>query len=470
VFANQMIGSYGCCFNAPNNQFNAPQGLAFDSNGALYVADANNNRIQVYQPVATHPFGPPVPYTAVAPFRICDTRPPVGGIIANQCDSGPAPIGPLTQGAARPLVVGGGSTGVPTSGVTAVVVNVTAINPSAGTVLTLYPDLQSQPKTSNLNPGPGTVLANLVEVAVGSDGKIDIVNGVGTINVAIDIEGYVSSTLSGTTGLYNATTPTRVCDTRTGHGIGANQCTAKPVTPSTPLTFNVSAPGSPVPASGVSAVVFNLTAIAPTANTVLTAAAGGSSQPTASNVNLVAGAVVPNRVVVPVPAHCVAPNCTVTIWNGVGSANVAVDINGWFTNDQGIQTTGALFSGVAPSRICDTRQGNPNDVGCAKAPIAAGGILNIQVAGVGGVPAMSSTPPPVAVVANVTAVQATSGTYVTVYPGDATSPPTTSDLNVAAGRTTTNLVVVALGADGTINLFNAAGNVELIVDVLGYYS
>jgi tripartite motif-containing protein 71 len=52
VFNNQMIGTYGCCYSAPNTEFNAPQGLAFDGAGDLYVADANNNRIQVYKPAA----------------------------------------------------------------------------------------------------------------------------------------------------------------------------------------------------------------------------------------------------------------------------------------------------------------------------------------------------------------------------------------------------------------------------------
>jgi len=52
AFNNQMIGTYGCCYSAPNTEFNAPQGLAFDSSGDLYIADANNNRIQVYKPAA----------------------------------------------------------------------------------------------------------------------------------------------------------------------------------------------------------------------------------------------------------------------------------------------------------------------------------------------------------------------------------------------------------------------------------
>jgi hypothetical protein len=178
---------------------------------------------------------------------------------------------------------------------------------------------------------------------------------------------------------------------------------------------------------------------------------------------------VPNRVIVPVPPGCSAPNCTVTIANGVGSVNVAVDIDGWYTDSTGTQP-GALFSGVAPSRLCDTRMGNPNDPGCAKAPVGAGGVLNIQLAGKAGIPSMSSATPPVAVVINITAVQATMNTYVNAYSSDALGPPRVSDLNVRVGQADTNLVVVQLGSDGTINVYNAAGGVEVIVDVFGYYS
>jgi hypothetical protein len=150
--------------------------------------------------------------------------------------------------------------------------------------------------------------------------------------------------------------------------------------------------------------------------------------------------------------------------------NVAVDIDGWYTDSTG--TTGTLFSAVAPSRLCDTRIGNPNDPGCDKAPVSAGlaGVLNIQIAGKAGIPAMTSSNPPVAVVVNVTAVQATAGTFVNVYSSDASGPPGVSDLNVQVGQAVTNLVVVQVGSDGTINLYNDVGNVELVVDVFGYYS
>ena len=52
------------------------------------------------------------------------------------------------------------------------------------------------------------------------------------------------------------------------------------------LTFNVNS----IAASGVTAVVFNLTAIGPSTGTVLTAYPGGTSRPTVSNINANAGA------------------------------------------------------------------------------------------------------------------------------------------------------------------------------------
>ena len=38
------------------------------------------------------------------------------------------------------------------------------------------------------------------------------------------------------------------------------------------------------------------------------------------------------------------------------------------------------------------------------------------------------------------------------------------------GRNIPNLVVVGIGADGKVRLFNQAGTVHLIADVMGYYS
>jgi hypothetical protein len=420
-------------------------------------------------PTATHSqpdfytYGGPAPYTPVNPFRICDTRPAGGGIPVNQCNSGASPIGAITQGQTRAITVGVTSSGVPTTGVSAVVVNVTAINPSQGTFLSLFPGGGTKPATSNLNPAPGTVIANLVEVGVGG-GKIDIFNALGTVNVAIDVEGYVSAS---SLGLYQPSSPVRVCDTRVGAGIATNQCSGHTIHAGTPLTFDVDA-GSSVPTSGVTAVVFNLTAIAPSNQTFVKAYAAGTTAPNASNVNLNAGAIVPNRVVVPVT--CSAGHCAVTIANSVGTVNVAVDIDGWFQAAGG--PTDAAFSGLIPARLCDTRKANAAYApGCSTGMVGAHGVLNLTITGVGGLPGLGLSNSPVAVVLNVTAVNATSASFVTVYPGPSSNPvPNASDLNIPSPFAVTNLVVVKVGADGSINLFNQLGSVNLIVDVLGYYS
>jgi hypothetical protein len=47
--------------------------------------------------------------------------------------------------------------------------------------------------------------------------------------------------------------------------------------------------------------------------------------------------------------------------------------------------------------------------------------------------------------------------------------PIASDLNYITGQTVPNLVVVKLGAGGAIDLYNAFGTTDVIVDVVGWY-
>jgi hypothetical protein len=71
-------------------------------------------------------------------------------------------------------------------------------------------------------------------------------------------------------------------------------------------------------------------------------------------------------------------------------------------------------------------------------------------------------------VLNVTAVSPTAQTHLTVFPGG--SVPTVSDLNPAAGEVEANLVVATLSSSGTVNIYNYAGSVNVVVDVEGWYS
>ncbi|TME47497.1 MAG: hypothetical protein E6I56_03915, partial [Chloroflexi bacterium] len=108
------------------------------------------------------------------------------------------------------------------------------------------------------------------------------------------------------------------------------------------------------------------------------------------------------------------------------------------------------YQPVAPYRILDTRFG-PG----LRQKLQQGETRTIAIAGQPGspVPAINSATPPTAVVMNVTVTNPTATSYLTVFPTGVTMP-TASNLNFNAGQTVPNLVEVALGPDGNVNVFN----------------
>jgi hypothetical protein len=122
--------------------------------------------------------------------------------------------------------------------------------------------------------------------------------------------------------------------------------------------------------------------------------------------------------------------------------------------------TGARYNPLTPSRILDTRTGN----GAPAVAVGAGGTLDLQVTGRGGVPASGVS----AVVLNVTVTEPSAGSHLTAFPaGEAR--PNVSNLNFVTGQTVPNLVTVKLGSGGKVSLFNAAGSVHVLADVAGWY-
>jgi hypothetical protein len=97
--------------------------------------------------------------------------------------------------------------------------------------------------------------------------------------------------------------------------------------------------------------------------------------------------------------------------------------------------------------------------------VGPGGTISLQVTGLAGVPASGVT----AVVLNVTAVAPTTSSFVTVYPSGQPRP-LASNLNITAGSVRPNLVVVQVGADGKVSLFNSGGRTDLVADLAGYYT
>jgi len=349
------------------------------------------------------------------------------------------------------LTVTGGS--VPADA-TAVVLNVTVTDTNlAPSYLTVYPAGGPLPLASNLNWAPGDTAANLAIVPVGLNGQVSIYDDAGSTDVVVDLEGYFSPPPPGSTaGEYNALSPARITDTRPGSGLPNAGATLGPGG-----TLNVQVTGAGgVPAANVSAAVLEVTATDTTASSFLTVYPTGASTPTASNLNWAAGQTVANCVIVPV-----GTGGRVTIYNSSGSADVVVDVSGYFGAGSGAPSEPSLFVPLTPTRVLDTRAGS-GQVGSGNT-LGPGGSLSWQLAGRNGIGSGAT-----AVVANLTATNTTASSYLTLYPGP--SRPLSSTLNWTAGQTVANLGVPTLSPEGQLTAYNAFGQADLVVDVSGWFA
>ncbi len=415
-------------------------------------------------------------YTAVSPFRICDTRPAGKGITANQCDG--AGKGTLVPGRETITVLITGAQIPP--GAQAVVANISVINHGSGsTFVTAFPAGGSQPLAANINLAGGKVESNLAIVRLGSGGQISLFNSVGSADVIVDVEGYFAAP-GGAAGAFHSIPPLRICDSRAGTHTACAGTTSTPlqggawrrvVLSGVPPGTSLSVPH--IPADGTAAAAaFNLTGTAASASTYLsvTAPTGSDACPTKApafaNLNPTPGISLPNRVI-----SNLGPNQDICLFSAAGSINFIIDVNGWFGNGHET-TTGGFFYSVPPTRICDTR---PSDgTRCQGQQLTANHSQVVAVAGIVAVPAWNShAPPPLAVVANLTGIAGSAATYLTLYPSDVTPHPIASDLNPSAGQVIGDLAITSLAQTGSTvgndNLYNAVGTINAVLDVAGWF-
>ena len=390
--------------------------------------------------------GAPGRFTSLTPARIADTRVNSGFQGQN---------GRLGPGGMLTIAVAGQGN-VPASGVADVVLNVTATGPSVSTYLSVFPAGGAPPGTSNLNVPPGVDQANLVAVALGTGGGVSIFNNAGSVDVVVDVEGYVDQSPPAGAGLFTPLPPARLYDSRPGSQPGHDTALG----PGGVDHVQVTGMGG-VPPTGVGAVVLNLTATDVSAPSYLTAYPEGGTRASSSTLNPQAHLDLANRVIVPVGAGGM-----VDVFNNAGTLDIVVDVVGWFTDSSSPSATGAQYQGLLPARICDTRAGTGTP--CSGHRLVTGSeTLHVPAAGAGGVPEMSGTTPPRAVVLNVTAAGPDASSYLVVHPGGTATPPT-SDLNFPPLRDMPNLVVVGVGADGSVIVDNHIGGVDVVIDVVAY--
>lgn len=364
-------------------------------------------------------------FTPVGPVRILDTR------------DGAGPVGP---DGVYTLHVAGSGLPVP-AGATEVVFTLTVTDVTDDSFLTAYADGTPRPATSSLDSAAGRNTSNLVTAPIGADGSVDIWNHSGSADLVVDLAGYYGA---GSSGTFEAAGPARILDTR--NGIGTPDQSATQVGSGGTLGLQVTGVAG-VPSTGVTAVVLDLVATNGTASSFLTAYPDGSALPNASNVNFGPSQTVADLAVVPVT------DGKVDITNQTGSVDVVADLYGYYSSG-----SGTTFDAVTPSRVLDTRDGT----GAAVGQIGPDGVVAVSLASAG-IPSTAK-----AVVVHLAAIGGTEDSFLTGY-ADGTAQPDTSDVNFAAGQTASNLAVLPVGSNGTIDVWNHHGSVDVVVDVDGYF-
>ena len=401
----------------------------------------------------------------LSPTRILDTRSGLG--IAN----GPVRAGDgsidtsnddfRTDEELNHELVVTGRAGVPDQGVAAVLLNITAVDPSTDGFITVGPRPQGRgnlfddqnsygdwPNASNLNFSAGQTVPNLVLVRVGAGGRIRFHVHDATTHLLADIAGYFSYTDDGAG--FTSVIPTRLFDSR--------QPTEGALRSESRRQVQITGRAG-IPDNATSAVV-NITAVSPTAEGFITAFPSGERVPNASNLNFRAGETRPNFAVVSLSNSGAIDVQSVLPYDNDGTVDLIVDVFGYYSNEGGQPTTT-----TEPFRIVDTRSG----IGGLNSSFGSNEIRTFSAAGVGGIPSNA-----MAIWANLTVVSPSANGFLSAYPaGSAT--PNVSNLNWRTGDINPNMALIPLNSEGKFDIsvvmpWDSSGRADVLVDVLGWVS
>ncbi|MEV1287368.1 hypothetical protein [Micromonospora sp. NPDC049679] len=334
--------------------------------------------------------------------------------------------------------------GIPTSGVRALLVDITGINPTANTFLTVYPKGATRPEASSINVSKGEVLSNSVVVTAGTDGKIDVFNHLGSTHFKLDVQGYFTNSSAGPGGGFVPVEHTRVVDTRSGLGTSTGTIAgggARTVT----LT------GGVVPAGATAAVI----------DVVITGATGfgwftaaPANQAGAANaIDYVTGTTSMGMAVkLPVDGKVVLTN------RGGVAVHAVVSVQGYVTASS---TTGAGLRMLPAARLLDTR------AVAGGMPLPANGTIDVAIGGTNGLPTRGIAGAAV----NLTAVSPAGSGNLSVWALDGTAS-SVSTTNFTAGQVArSSFAVSRVGTEGKVRVRNnSPGTVHLLVDLQGWFA
>ena len=265
----------------------------------------------------------------------------------------------------------------------------------------------------------------------------------------------------------------RLCDTRTV--LPSNQCTGHTLSSESSVDVQVTGKTGPlgqsVPSDAL-AVALNVTALdESTENSFISVFPAGEALPRVSNISIDAGATQADLVVARL-----GTGGDVSVYNSVGRSDVVVDVEGYLAPPGSAPVAGQNHS-MPALRICDTRADKGTEcAGRFDHPLPANTWRDVVLSGLPSGAHGPAIPTSGAAAAefNLTAANATIATYVTVatqLDQDAcpTGAPATSNLNPPAGSALPNRIISALGPHQDVCIYNAAGSIDFIIDVNGWF-
>jgi pimeloyl-ACP methyl ester carboxylesterase len=365
--------------------------------------------------------------------RILDTRASSATGVCPQ-RTGQSCSGAISGGQSLRLSVLGRG-GIPTSGVSSVVLNLKALNPAGDGWGHVYPAGTARQTGSSINYRSGETVSNVVFAKVGADGNVDIYTSK-TADYVVDIQGWFLDAGGAGGAAFTAVNPARLIDSRNqSPGLLAAGQTA---------TITVAGLAG-IPAGHTGAVALNVKAVEPHATGYFRVYPANESAPKGSALYFQQGENTSDAVVVKLSSDGKIKVTTTE------ASYLVIDVFGYFAG-----TEGDLFRAQVSQRILDTRE--PNSV---LGEFVADTSYTLQIAGTGGVPEIGAD----AVVINIKAVSPGFGNFKA---WDTGSPPSATVM-ATHGETVSATAIVRLAPDGTIKLRSAYAGTHVVVDVQGWF-
>jgi hypothetical protein len=384
-------------------------------------------------------------FVPLTPVKVLDTRSGLG-----------APTGPVAANTAISVQLGGVG-GVPASGVSAVVLNVSAISPTTNGWIDDYPSDMPDPGRAAEDFQTGQNVNGTDTIELSATGAVSFFNhSTGTVQLTASVRGYyIDATPQSAGETYVGLPWTTLVDTRTGTGIPGG--VIAPLGANANLSFNVTGLGG-VPTSGVGAAALVIAAIGGTQTGYLQDYTTGTPANVPSVVSYTAGQKLRlTDYVVP------SSGGQVSITNvSSGTVDVQVLLRGYYASPT-VSSVGAQLQPITDAAIWDTRTMG------SRTPIAANGSITIQDSGVAGIPTANT----VEVAQEISALAPTATGWLSEYPAGTTDPSLAvvnfsandnGDLNFDSST------IASVPVSGSITITNhSSGTVDVAVVARGYF-